>query len=277
MGQAGGTARGRAAVTAAEAWLARYGALPPNGAPDLGSLYDHKSVRKYSARDVPESLVAGLIAAAQSASTSSSLQLWSVVSVQDPERREAMTKLCDDQDHVRSAPWFLAFLADHHRLRQAAAKAGEAAAGLTYTEFLLMAVIDVSLAAERFVCAAETLGLGVCYIGALRNDPSGVRDLLGLPDGVFGTFGLCLGYPHESLTTEVKPRLSQPAVWFRERYDLAPDTDEYDARMRDFYEHQKMRGDRSWSMRSGRRVDRHHLTGREVLKPWLESIGMGTE
>ncbi|RYG22657.1 NADPH-dependent oxidoreductase [bacterium] len=258
-----------------DAWKARYGVEPPADLPDLGTFLDHRSIRHYADREVPESLVTALIAAAQSASTSSNLQLWSVVTVQDPERRAQMAQLCGDQDHVHKAPWFFAFLADHHRLRHAASKAGEAAEGLGYMEFLLMATIDAALAAERMVCAAEALGLGVCYIGALRNDPGGVRDLLELPNGVFGLFGLCLGYPEKD--AEIKPRLSQPAVWFRERYDPEPDNNEYDERMQAFYEGQNMRGNRTWSARSGRRVDRHHLTGREVLRPWLESIGMGIE
>ena len=256
-------------------WRARYGSEPPEGLPDLGAFLDHRSVRAYSEREVPEATMRGLVAAAQSASTSSNLQMWSVVSVQEPARREAVARLCGDQRQIRDAPWFLCFLADHHRLRYAAARRGESAEGLGYAEFLLMATIDAALAAERMACAAETLGLGVCYIGALRNDPQGARDLLGLPDGVFGVFGLCLGYP--SGAEAVKPRLAQDAVWFREAYDPAPDTDEYDARMRAFYEAEGMKGDRAWSARSGRRVDRNHLTGREVLKGWLARIGMGTE
>ena len=256
-------------------WRARYGSDPPTDLPDLGTFLDHRSVRAYSEREVPEATIQALVAAAQSASTSSNLQMWSVVSVQEPSRRAEIARLCGDQRQVRDAPWFLCFLADHHRLRHAAARRGEAAEGLGYTEFLLMATIDAALAAERMACAAESLGLGVCYIGALRNDPQGVREFLGLPDGVFGLFGLCLGYPTGVETG--KPRLGQAAVWFREAYDPAPDTDEYDARMRAFYESEGMRGDRVWSARSGQRVDRDHLTGREVLKDWLRGIGMGTE
>lgn len=258
-------------------WRERYGTDAPDGLPNLHSFLDHRSIRRYSDKEIPEATMAGLVAASQSASTSSNLQLWSIVSVQDPVRRTEMTRLCGDQRHVQEAPWFLAFLADHHRLRRAAHQVGEKAEGLGYTEFLLMATIDAALAAERMVCAAEALGIGTCYIGGLRNDPAGVRDLLGLPDGVYGTFGLCLGYPHPDLQAEVKPRLSQSAVWFRERYEAEPNTDEYDSRMREFYEAQKMQGDHAWSARSGRRVDRHHLTGREVLKEWLFDTGMGIE
>lgn len=256
-------------------WEARYGVEPPPGVPDLGGFLNHRSIRRFDSREVPETTIQALVAAAQSASTSSNLQLWSVVTVQEPERRAEIARLCGGQRHVQEAPWFFAFLADHHRLRRAAAAQGEAAEGLGYMEFLLMATIDAALAAERMVCAAESIGLGACYIGALRNDPPGVRAFLGLPEGVFGLFGLCLGYP--AVGTQVKPRLAQSTVWHRERYDAEPDTGEYDDRMRAFYVSQGMKGDHTWSARSGRRVDRHHLTGREVLKDWLTSIGMGIE
>ena len=259
------------------AWRQRFGEDPPAVAEEIGAFLKHRSIRAYSDREVPEDLVKALLAAAQSAATSSNLQMWSVVSVQDPSRRERIAQLCANQDQVRRAPWFFAFLADHYRLRQAGSKVGEAAAGLTYTEFLIMAIVDAALAAERMVCAAESLGLGICYIGALRDHPDRISELLRLPEGVFGVFGLCLGWPAEPLTSHIKPKLRQDAIWFREEYDAQVSVDEYNNRMREFYESEKMKGDVNWSMRSGRRVDRHHLTGREVLKDWLASRGMGTE
>lgn len=230
-------------------------------------------MRKYSDQPISEELMSGLIASAQSAATSSSLQLWSVVSVQDPERRKVMAKLCAPNEQILSAGWFLCFLADHYRLKQAAAAVGEGAEGLPYAEFFAMAVIDAALAAERLVCAAESIGLGICYIGGLRNDAEGVKGALGLPEGTFGVFGLCLGWPAEPVTAAIKPRLEQSAIWHREQYNLEVDVSEYDLRMRAFYESQLMKGDATWSMRSGRRVDEHHMTGRETLLAWLRGQG----
>lgn len=184
-----------------------------------------------------------------------------------------MAKLCGDQDHVRKAPWFLCFLADHYRLRKAAESKGEQAAGLDYAEFALMAAIDASLAAERLVCAAESMGIGVCYIGALRNNPPAIHQLLKLPQGTFGLFGLCLGYPADECKAEIKPRMLPAGVWFDETYNSEANCDEYDQRMRPFYESQGMKGSVTWSMRSARRVDGSHMTGREVLKEFLESQG----
>lgn len=257
------------------AWRLRYGSDPPPTDEEFAPFLRHRSVRDYADRDISIETVQGLVAAAQSAATSSNLQLWSVVSVQDPERREAIARLCADQHQVHRAPWFFAFLVDHHRLRRAALAVGQEPTGLDFTEFFVMGVVDAALAAERMVCAAESLGMGVCYIGALRNDPDGVRALLELPEGTFGVFGLCLGWPAEDSTAAIKPRLRQEDVWFRETYrEAAPE--EYDGRMRAFYESQNMKGDVTWRMRSGRRVDDHHLTGREVLKPWLHGQGFNS-
>ncbi len=253
------------------AWSLRYGAAAPE-IPDLGKFLNHRSVRRYSAEPVPESMVAGLVAAAQSASTSSNLQLWSVISIQEPARRAEVAVLCGDQRQVHEAPWFLAFIADHARLRAAAAAVGEPAEGLDYAEFYTMAIIDAALAAERMVCAAEALGLGCCYIGSLRNDPYAVQRLLKMPAGTFGVFGMCIGWPEESLRAHIKPRLGQGSVWFREEYGVS-DVAEYDERMRAFYEGERMKGEVTWSMRSGKRVDNDHLGGREVLREFLEAQG----
>lgn len=259
--------------TFAEAWRLRYSTEPPADFPPIDRFLGHRSVRRFSGEPVSESTIQALVAAAQSAATSSNLQLWTMISVQDPDRRDAIANLCADQHQIREAAWFFAFLADHYRLRKAASRVGEEAAGLDYVEFYTMAVIDAALAAERLVAAAESLGLGICYIGALRNDPPGVKALLGLPEGTFGLFGLCLGWPAADMRAEIKPRLPQATVWHRERYDLEADIGDYDERMRAYYESQAMKGDVTWSMRSGRRVDGHHMAGREVLKVWLESQG----
>ena len=256
----------------AEAWRLRYGSAPPN-LPDLEQFLTHRSVRSFEERPISESVISGLIAAAQSAATSSNLQLWSVVSIQDPVAREKAAELCGNQEHVKTCGWFFAFLADVHRVRVAANAVDYHADGLDYTEFYTMAVIDAALAAERMVCAAESLGLGICYIGGLRNDPQAVKELLDLPEGTFGVFGLCIGWPAEPVTAEIKPRLAQEAVWFKEKYSENPSVAEYDERMKAFYVSQKMKVEATWSMRSGRRVGTTQLTGREILMQWLQKQG----
>ncbi len=256
-------------------WLSRYGTPPPvPELPDLTPFLRHRSVREFAPDPVPEEVARVLFACAQSASTSSNLQLWSAISVQDPGRRARLAELCAGQAQVRESAWCWAFLADHRRLAAAARAAGIEPAGLGTMEFYTMAVIDAALAAERLACAAERLGLGVCYIGALRNDPAAVAALLDLPEGTFGLFGLCVGRPRPGCAAEAKPRLAQEAVWFRERYGNAPDTAEYDARLNAW---NAARGrPAGWTERSGRRVDGSpgQMGGRAGQAAWLRERGM---
>lgn len=237
----------------------------------------HKSVRSFQQKPLPEGWTEALIGAAQSASTSSHLQVWSVVSVQDPAKREEAALLCGDQNQVRTCSLFLAFCADHYRIRRAAEAKGENPDALPFNEMYTMAVIDAALAAERLVVAAESLGLGICYIGGLRNQPEKVAELLKLPSGVVGLFGLAIGFPAESVTPEVKPRLAQHAVWFQDEYCLEPDTDEFDERMRGFYEAQGMKGDFTWSARSGKRLRKGSMSNRENFGGFVRKQGLDLE
>lgn len=214
-----------------------------------------------------------LVAAAQSASTSSNLHTFSIISVDEKENRQRMYELCSEQMQVLNASRFLVFCADHHRLRESARKFGESCEGLDYLEFYTMAVIDASLAAERLFTAAEAHGISGCYIGAARNHADKMSEELSLPNGVFALFGLCLGYPDENSKAEIKPRMGQQNLWFSEKYPAQVSTEEYDERMRGFYERQKMKTDETWTEKSAKRVDGAHMTGREILLPFLQSRG----
>jgi len=258
-----------------EAWLSRYGVEPPAGVPDLGHFLTHRSVRDFAPEPVSEDVVLALVATAQSAATSSNLQMWTAISVQDPDRRQALNALCRDQKQIAGAAWFFAFCADLHRVGQAAAAAGEDPSAIGTPEMYASAVVDCALAGERFVAAAESLGLGTCYIGALRNHPLEVAEILGLPNGVIGVFGLCLGWPDEEAEAEIKPRLAPEAVWHRERYtDPMPHIGEYDARMTAFYEAQNMNPGVNWSQRSGRRVGLAGIGPRTSWGPALVERGL---
>lgn len=126
--------------TFAQAWQLRYGAPPRGDHPSLARFLAHRSVREFSSEPVPEETVTALVGCAQSAATSSNLQLWSIVSVQERKRRDRIAELCSNQQQIREAAWFFAFCADHHRLARAARALGEDPEGLQYMEFYTMAV-----------------------------------------------------------------------------------------------------------------------------------------
>src|SRR5688572_8287734 len=104
--------------TFGEAWKLRFGVDQPS-MPFDAMFLRHRSVRDYADAEIPESVIQALIGAAQCAATSSNLQLWSVISIQEKRLREQIALAAADQRHVRNAPWFFAFLADHNRLKHA--------------------------------------------------------------------------------------------------------------------------------------------------------------
>jgi nitroreductase len=260
---------------------ARYGgqesptplAIPWNAT--LETILTHRSIRRYSARPLPEGLVELLAAAAQSAPSSSNLQAFRIVAVEDNARKARLAKLAANQKHVEEAPLLLMFVAHLARLRHVAVEADEPFSGLDYTESFLVALTDAAFAAQNCFIALESLGLGACYIGAMRNHPKEVAEELALPPAAFVVFGMTIGYPDPEVATGVKPRLPQSVVLHRERYALpsAADVARYDETLRDFRLDQLM-SDIAWSQQATRRVrGPESLMGRHVLREVLEGLG----
>ena len=248
----------------------RYGGSAPeiaNGTSELiTNLLSHRSVRAYLPDALDPGVLELLIAAAQSAPTSSNLQAWSVVAVEDKARKARLAALARDQKQIHEAPLFLVWLADLSRLRRVASAAGTTSDGLDYLESFLLAVIDATLAAQNAVAAAESLGLGTVYIGALRNETEKVAVELGLPPGAFPVFGLVVGKPDPARPSEIKPRLPQAAVLHREQYTVAPQTAAitlYDEIISAFYAAQKLPQQR-WTQHSAERIKNAQALGSRV-------------
>ncbi len=243
----------------------------------LDVLLSHRSVRAYLPNRLPDGTLETLVAAAQSAASSSNLQAWSVLAVEDPARKARLAALVGGQKHVEQAPLFLVWLVDQNRAGQIAAGRGEPVAALDYFESFLLGAVDAALAAQNAAVAAESLGLGTVYIGAIRNRPLEVAAELGLPRKVFAVFGLVVGYPDPAVPTGVKPRLPQEAVLFRERYGWGKAQTAavaaYDPRMRAFQRDQGM-AEQDWTEQAGKRLrDAQALNGRDVLRAAIEQLG----
>ena len=264
----------------AAALVARYGAAAPaaegpwNAHLDL--LLSHRSVRGYRPDPLPAGGLESLVAAAQSAATSSNLQVWSLVTVTDPRKKAALAEIAGGQKHIEQCPVFLLWVADLARSQRIGAAAGVEVAGTDYFETFLVAAIDAALAAQNATVAAESLGLSTVYIGAMRNDPARVAELVGLPAGTMVVFGLCVGYAAAGAEGEVKPRLPQEAVVFQETYGAAAESRilaAYDGEMAVFSARQGMAGD-TWTGRVLSRLGSvAGMKGRERLKEIVQALG----
>lgn len=186
--------------------------------PTIDLMHRHGSVRTYKPDPVPVELIGTLVSAAQRASTSSNLQVVSVIAVTEAAKRARLAELCG-QEQVAQAPVVLVWCADLRRLDRACALRGSTQV-TDYVENFLVGVLDVGIAAQNGALAAESLGLGMCYLGSIRNHVPGVIDLLQLPRLVFPVVGMMLGWP--AAPPIVRPRLPTSAVLYWETYDPAP-------------------------------------------------------
>jgi nitroreductase len=242
----------------------------------LDTLLAHRSVRAYLPDAVPDGTIELIVAAAQSAASSSNLQPWSVIAVDDPDRKARLAALAGHQKHIIQAPLFLLWLVDLHRLERIGQARSTPTDALNYLETFLLGAVDTSLAAQNAVVALESLGLGAVYTGGIRNKPAEVAAELGLPPHVFALFGLAVGYPDPATPASVKPRLPQAAVLFRETYPASDNhaaIATYDQNLRSFQNEQGL-PERDWSEQATQRVrGPDSMSGRDALRNVLHGLG----
>lgn len=242
----------------------------------IETLLTHRSVRTFLPTPLAEGTIETLVAAAQSAPTSSNIQAWSVVAVEDPARKARLSQLAGDQRHIVEAPLLLVWVADLARAASVAAERGVTLEGADYTESFLLATIDAALAAQNALVAAESLGLGTVYVGALRNAPEAVAAELGLPKRAYAVFGLVVGHPDPNRPAAIKPRLPQPAVLHRERYGLDSQADaiaRHDRHLSAFRAEQRQSPQRWTDLAVDRLRSVEALKGRHVLRTTLARLG----
>jgi nitroreductase len=243
----------------------------------LELLLAHRSHRNYLDQPLPPGALETIVAAAQSASTSSNLQVWSVVAVQEEERKTRLADLAGGQQHIRDCKLLLIWLCDLARLENLGKEKGRDAAALPYLEIFMTGVVDAALAAQNAVVALESLGLGCCYIGAMRNRPEDVARELNLPPNVFAVFGMTVGVPDPAANAGVKPRLGQAAVLHREQYQWGDAQREavetLDKVFKDFQKEQGL-PEQGWIRQVLSRVrGTDAMSGRDRLREALRTLG----
>lgn len=267
-------------VDTTEALTRRYGAdaVPPAGPwnETIAVMLDHRSVRSYKPDLLPPGTLETLIAAAQSAATSSNMQWWSAVAITDPEKKKVLAEIAGGQKHIEQCPLFIAWVADMSRNQRISDAEKTIFETMPWLETFMVACIDAALAAQNAVVAAQSIGLRTVYIGAMRNDPIRVAKLLDLPHQSFVVFGLCVGYATEKGDGEVKPRLPQSTVLHHERYDAANEAAQrkvYDAEMSRFSARHELQA-ATWTQRVlNRLAPLKSMNGRETLRASLAKLG----
>jgi nitroreductase len=194
----------------------------------------HRSIRAFKNQPIPEKILQEIIDAGKAAPSSSFIQCTSIIRITDLAIRDALTEICSGQMHVKNAPEFLVFCIDFNRHAEIVPEAK-----LGFAEQLITGIVDVSLFSQNLSLAAESLGLGTVYIGAIRNKPLEIAKLLKLPEHTFPIFGLCLGYPDQN--PEIKPRLPNPIILHENQYfniktpSLNQELQDYDEVLKEYF------------------------------------------
>ena len=174
-------------------------------------------MRQYRPDPVPAETVTAIVDAAQRASTSSNLQMWTVIAVTGAEKRRRLAELCGNQRHIAEAPVFLAWCADLARLDRACELRGYAQV-TEYVENFLVAAADVGhRGAERRPCRPNRSGWASATSADSATSRAEVIELLEMPRLTFPVTGMTLGWP--AANPPIRPRLDTGAVLHWEHYD----------------------------------------------------------
>ena len=226
--------------------------------PTIEQIFRHASVRHYRPDPVSLRMVEAVVAAGQRSSTSSNLQTYSVVAITDADKKAQIAEVSGNQRQVLQAPVLLVWCADLNRLDRVCELRGHRQV-TSYVESFLVAAVDAAIAMQTAALAAESLGLGMCYIGAIRNQPREVISLLRLPKLVFPISGMTLGWP--AVDPPVRPRLPLEAILHWESYDSSQEADALRA-----YDQTMIQT----GVYQGRQVEAPGGEGREEDYGWLE-------
>ncbi|WP_078378545.1 oxygen-insensitive NADPH nitroreductase [Sutcliffiella halmapala] len=206
----------------------------------IETILNHRSIRKFEDKPLSNEQIRTMVESAQAASTSSFIQAYSIIGVKDKDKKKRLAELAGNQSYVENSGHFFIFCADLHRHAVIGEKEQtDVTMSLESTEKFIVATIDAALAAQNASIAAESMGLGICYIGGLRNKIEEVTELLEMPKYTIPLFGLAVGYPAQQ--TDIKPRLPFHHIYHEEVYNqdlgsYSEQLDGYNQTISDYYQ-----------------------------------------
>ncbi len=170
----------------------------------IQSLFDRKSCRMFLDKEISLEDKKLILESAMQAPSAGNQQMYTILDIQDKELQKTLSKTCDNQPFINQAKMVLIFCADFQKWYDAFESVGCNPRKPGVGD-LLLATSDACIAAQNAVVAAQSLGIGSCYIGDILEQHDMHRKLLRLPQYVVPVCMLVLGYPSESYKNQVKP------------------------------------------------------------------------
>ena len=170
----------------------------------IENLYRRKSMRAYEDRPISNELKWEILNAAVQAPSAGCQQLYTIIDVTDQKLKDALAETCDHQPFIAKASMVLVFCADCKKWYDAYLEA-DCQPRLPGVGDLMLAVTDTVIAAQNAVMAAESLGIGSCYIGDIMENCEEQRKILNWPEYVFPAAMLVFGWPTQQQKERKKP------------------------------------------------------------------------
>lgn len=184
----------------------------------IRQLYGRKSVRAYTDREIDKAEKDAILRAAAEAPTAGNQQLYTILDITDQSIKDRLVETCDHQPMIAQAKMVLVFCADCKKWYDAYMAVGCQTRKPGVGD-LMLAVTDTMIAAQNAVTAAESLGIGSCYIGDIMENCEQQRELLKLPEYVVPVGMLIFGYPTDQQLRRPKPkRVDMKFILHENRY-----------------------------------------------------------
>lgn len=170
----------------------------------IKDLHNRKSVRVFTDQEITADQKKEILYAAMAAPTAGNQQMYTILDITDQELKEKLAVTCDNQPFIAKAPMVLIFCADFQKWYDVFCEGGCNPRKPGVGD-LLLATTDSCIAAQNAVTAAQSMGIGSCYIGDIMERCEEHRKLLNLPEFVFPAAMLVFGYPTRQQMERPKP------------------------------------------------------------------------
>lgn len=234
------------------------------------SLKDRKSVRVFTEQVINEDIKEEILLCAVNAPTAGNQQLYTILDIRNKELLDRLSVTCDNQPFIKDSKFTLIFCADFKKWYDAFIDTGCSPRKPAVGD-LMLAVNDALIAAQNAVTAAESFGIGSCYIGDIMENCETHRDMLNLPEYVFPAAMLVFGYPAESQIKREKPeRADMKYIVHTDSYKVLGRTDREElfskkAKEKDYRDWMKAFCERKYNSDFSIEMSR---SVREYLKDW---------
>jgi len=168
--------------------------------PILSSMLNRKSVRKYTKQQPSDEVIETVVRAGQQAPFAA--QTYSIL-------------LNRKKRNPFGAPLLFTICVDLYKLELIMARRGWKTVANNLS-LLFFGIQDAAYAAENMVIAAESLGMGSCYLGMTPYNATKIQKAYHLPQRVFPLVELTMGYPAEDFPP--RPRYPLEFTLFEDHY-----------------------------------------------------------